>query len=108
MNEASAIEQRSTLYRRVNEPLWCNERSGPDYILLMKRPTNVDHRQHIIDVLERRKTALQARNMQGNYLEIRSNTLGFTAFFYVYNLGNLGRDFFRHQDEQDKVILHAM
>jgi chitinase len=91
----ATINQRSALLRRADEPLWCNERPGNDNILLMKRPKNADHRAYIIEVLERRKEALSARNMVGNYLEIRSATLGFTAFFYVYNLGRLGRDFFK-------------
>jgi chitinase len=108
-HELSTIKQRSTLLRRANEPQWCNEKSGTDYILLMKRPTNADHRQQIIDMLERRKTALEARTikMNGDYFEIRSKTLDFTAFFYVYNLGPLGQAYFKHDDQRSRVSVYA-
>lgn len=96
-----AIVPRSELLRRANpEPQWCKEHDGTDQIIIMKAPTNREHRAYVKGVLERRKEALSARGMNADYLEIRSETLGFTAFFYVYNLGKLGRNFFKRATPQ--------
>jgi chitinase len=94
-NEKPTRNHRSALLRRDDEPLWCNERSGLDNILLMKRPQDEAERAQIIEILKKREKALDDRHMNGKYYEVRSETLGFTAFFYVYNLGDLGRDYFR-------------
>lgn len=84
------------LARADNEPDWkCKEKDGKDYIMLLRNLKKPDQHTKIRKILERRKKELENRGMKGGFFEVRSDKMDITAFFYVYNLGPLGKDFFR-------------
>jgi hypothetical protein len=91
-----AAEPEPELLARANDPDWeCAETDGQAYYLLMKKPADASHRTQIKDFLTTRETALKKRSMDGSWFEIRSEALDFTAFYYVHNLGPVGKKYLR-------------
>lgn len=76
------------------EPNWGCESNGDYGIIIPRDPESSTDMIQIRAILARRDTALEARWMKNGYREIRSHGLGFTAFFYVENMGPQAKAYF--------------
>ncbi|KAF5024578.1 hypothetical protein F66182_3341 [Fusarium sp. NRRL 66182] len=90
-------ERRSLVKRRL-DPNWACEKNGNGAFLILKSPSNSLARSVVLQILQDRKTALQARQMVGDYKEFRADDLGFTGFIVVHNLGPHGMDYFNSDE----------
>ncbi|KAI9149971.1 Killer toxin subunits alpha/beta [Paramyrothecium foliicola] len=87
-------EAHTVLTRARKEPNWNCEVNGKDYIMIPKRPGENAQQDAVRELLRRRRDALSLRGMEGGFEEVRAHGMGFTALWYVYNLGPEGQRFF--------------
>lgn len=96
--QATGTAEEPALLARANDPDWdCAETDGSDYYVFMRQPSDTSHRTQIKDFLTKRETALKKRNMDGKWFEIHSQALDYTGFYYVQNLGPVGKTYLRKQ-----------
>jgi chitinase len=84
--EATGVPEIRALQKRA-EPNWSCERPGVDFIIILKDRTNEDQRSAVKSILEARDEALKDQDKPHGHHEVRSQRLGYTAFFFVDSLG---------------------
>lgn len=76
-----------------DEPQWCNETPGGDMIIILQDRSSSTQRDVIKGALEHRDQALQDAGKPNGFHEARSTKLGYTAFFYVNDVGEVSYEF---------------
>jgi hypothetical protein len=89
MAGATGIPKMQALHERA-EPDWSCEKPGLDGIIILESRTSASQRNIIKGALDKRNTGL---GIKDGYYEVRSDKLGYTAFFFVKNLGPVSWEF---------------
>lgn len=98
--EATEVPEKRALRKRA-EPNWSCEQPGWDYIIILKAPTSTSERKAVKDALDKRDVFLGEHDKPLGYHEVRSDKLGYTAFFFLNSVGPESYAFL--SDFKDKV-----
>lgn len=91
--EATGMPVERALEARADLDWSCEEAGNWGFVIPMN-PESASDRDAIKDILTKRDTAIGKLGLKTGWREIRSNTLGFTAYFYLENLGPLAKSYF--------------
>lgn len=94
MAEVTGMPKMQALHERA-EPDWACEKPGLDGIIILKDRTSTSQRDAIKNALVKRDAALAKLGTKNGHYEVRSNQLGYTAFFFVNSLGPVSWEFLR-------------
>jgi chitinase len=86
--EATGVPEMRALQKRA-DPDWSCEDPGFDFILILADRMSTSQRSVIKGAIDTRDRALEDQGKPNGYYEVRSERLGYTAFFYVKNVGRM-------------------
>ncbi|KAI6777446.1 hypothetical protein HG530_001391 [Fusarium avenaceum] len=103
MAEATGMPKMQALHERA-EPDWGCEKPGLDGIIILKDRTSTTQRDAIKNALVKRDAELKKVGTKNGHYEVRSNQLGYTAFFFVNSLGPVSWDFLKGFSDNIQAI----